>query len=860
MLTISTRAAALLGFIAFASAANAQFPNPQFSAGSAGNYITGGDLNNDTIVDLLVAGGSGLSVLLGHASGGFSAPVLYANGGTPQFITLGDVNNDGKTDAVTASPASNGAGVFLGDAVGGFYNSFFITTFTNPENVALGDMDGDGDLDMVLPNPNGNGAKVYFGNAFGTFPKSTSYAGFPAARFVALDDADQNGKLDIFIAQNLVPGAVGILFNQGVIHSMLMMTPASGPAVGNLTQSLTLGDINNDGYTDIATANGAPSVSVSFANGAGGFAAASHYTVPSYPRFVVIDDMNGDAAADLVTANVSTSTISLLLGNGAGGFANAINTPAGAFPYSVLVYDYNQDTNPDIVTINNAAGGSFALVLLGDGQGGLLTSTNCAVGSNPHDLAVADLNHDGRPDLAAAFQIALPTPSSGISVLLQNNLGNYNSAATVGSGTRPVSLAAADVNADGFPDLISPLLSPHGVGTFINNGNASFSMLTSAALNISGNNYIHIADVNADGKPDVLLTDGPGNNIIIFIGDGSGGFAAGSTWPTGTFPMNVDAADLNHDGVLDLATAGNNQSGVSVLVASAPGNFAPAVHYLSGNSTNFALFEDFTANGDLDLAVAGASNVSLIMLTGDGLGGFGGASNPTVTSSSYRLDSGDFDADGIPDLAAATFFSNALTIITNPASANASLTMYGGGGAEFSIKIADLNGDGFADAAATDTSTSNITIRYNVRATPAGIGPYGAGSFGCVGFVTLNANAVPKVNSPNYGYIYCNVPRYTLGLGIATDAPDVAGSDPFGIGAILLVEILTANEILPFDIYSNRGGNGFAATSIPNDNNLAGKTYYVQTLWLESSAGGQSCGASPLDIITSNAVAATIQP
>lgn len=99
----------------------------------------------------------------------------------------------------------------------------------------------------------------------------------------------------------------------------------------------------------------------------------------------------------------------------------------------------------------------------------------------------------------------------------------------------------------------------------------------------------------------------------------------------------------------------------------------------------------------------------------------------------------------------------------------------------------------------------------------------------------------------------------SLGLGIVADAVDVAGSDPFGLGILLHVDLLLATEVLTFDFLSNASGSGFQPVPIPNDPMLIGQVFYAQSLWAEDTAGGLSCSVSPLHLVSSRGVAITIQ-
>jgi hypothetical protein len=132
---------------------------------------------------------------------------------------------------------------------------------------------------------------------------------------------------------------------------------------------------------------------------------------------------------------------------------------------------------------------------------------------------------------------------------------------------------------------------------------------------------------------------------------------------------------------------------------------------------------------------------------------------------------------------------------------------------------------------------------------------YGTGTPGCQGTQSLSVNQCPKVNAPTFAIASNNGPVSSLGLGIVTDAPDVSGSDPFAIGALLHVDLFLSTEVLTFDFVSDAVGNSTVAAPIPNSPALANKTYYAMTLWAWTS-----CPLPPFNLSTSRGLQISIQP
>jgi hypothetical protein len=149
--------------------------------------------------------------------------------------------------------------------------------------------------------------------------------------------------------------------------------------------------------------------------------------------------------------------------------------------------------------------------------------------------------------------------------------------------------------------------------------------------------------------------------------------------------------------------------------------------------------------------------------------------------------------------------------------------------------------------------SSGFAQFYSLR--PKGVQFYGAGTPGCLGPEFLTTNRVPKVGDAGFGYRCNKAPANSLGLLLASDSQDLAGSDPFAIGVALHVDFFLATEAWGFDIVSDAAGFGAATTPIANVPALVGADYYAQALW-----AWNSCVLPPFGLSTSSAVKLIIQP
>ncbi len=160
-----------------------------------------------------------------------------------------------------------------------------------------------------------------------------------------------------------------------------------------------------------------------------------------------------------------------------------------------------------------------------------------------------------------------------------------------------------------------------------------------------------------------------------------------------------------------------------------------------------------------------------------------------------------------------------------------------------------VNGDGSDDSVILSGAAYLFDLDLSI-----GVSSYGTGSPGCAGTHTLGVNHAPMLGSPSFAITCDNAPPSSLGLGLVTDAQDLAGSDPFGIGVLLHADFFLATEVLSFDFVSDASGNAETiGTGIANDPPLIGKTYYAMALWAWTT-----CALPPFGLSTSRGLAITV--
>ena len=157
-------------------------------------------------------------------------------------------------------------------------------------------------------------------------------------------------------------------------------------------------------------------------------------------------------------------------------------------------------------------GSNTVSVLLNKGAGTFNTAVSYGTGgSYPRSLAAGDLNNDGYPDLVVANYGAGTTATSTIGVLLNNGNGNGTFASVVNyltGGIEPRGVAVADFNADGYNDVVVTNNGSNTIGVLLDNGDGTFATAVTSSTGSGSYPFgVTVGDFNADGKPDVAVTD-----------------------------------------------------------------------------------------------------------------------------------------------------------------------------------------------------------------------------------------------------------------------------------------------------------------------------------------------------------------
>lgn len=311
------------------------------------------------------------------------------------------------------------------------------------------------------------------------------------------------------------------------------------------------GDLNGDGFTDLAVPNErANDVRVFLNDGSGGY---DDFMVLPIPNGAVPSpneggDFNNDGLVDFAVGNAGSDLVSVYLGGGDGSLSHGGNFRADRGVRGVCVVDLDGDGFSDIVTANNRGGGTGNVsVLLNDGNGGFAARTpHQANARGQKTCATGDINRDGQLDV---FVGAFLTKE--ILVYLGDGTGGLEFSGAVTAGGSPWMIVAGDLNGDGIIDVASANRRESNAAVLY--GTAEGTLAPPVTYSVGREPLaIDLGDLDGDGALDVVTSDFAGATFTVLENDGSGGLVRPRTLAATTAGSCAILHDRDGDGDLDI--------------------------------------------------------------------------------------------------------------------------------------------------------------------------------------------------------------------------------------------------------------------------------------------------------------------
>jgi Ca2+-binding RTX toxin-like protein len=374
-------------------------PRAVYYAQSGGAGLALDDFDGDDNLDLTVVNyhSNSASVFLGNGDGTLQLATSYWGGFQDPGIATGDLNGDGSPDIVFSGLTSSDLTVLLNNGDGIFTHGVGIYVPGGPNSIAIADLDGDGDADMVVGNHYSDSASIHLGNGDGTFQAAIVMPMGLSPQSLRFADMNGDGNLDLLTANQdrfgtVTPDTVSLALGNG---DGTFQAP-SQVVVGDSPIGLAVGDLNGDGFADIATSNtldwgAAGTVSVCLGRGDGTFEDQQVYAMGRASMSLAFADVTRDGAIDILALS-GEGVISVLAGRGDGTFASQVLVPVRDGAHSLTIGDLNEDGLPDIVVTPGGAGSEISVLL---GNPAAITGTRYTIDRTAPDApAIVSVTDD----------------------------------------------------------------------------------------------------------------------------------------------------------------------------------------------------------------------------------------------------------------------------------------------------------------------------------------------------------------------------------------------------------------------------------------------------------------------------------
>jgi hypothetical protein len=201
----------------FTGNGSGQFTSSTWGSGFGYYAITSGEVNGDTLPDLVLSTGTDeVAIMINAGMGNFNAPVFYPTGMWPYSIVCSDFNSDGWSDVATSNSYTNTVSVLLNNGNGTFGLPDSFPVGDNPKSLIAADFNNDNNIDLAVANTNSFDISILSGDGTGNFSTTLTMVAdsFPYAITAADFNADGIADLAVVTAYtNLDSGYVDVYLN-----------------------------------------------------------------------------------------------------------------------------------------------------------------------------------------------------------------------------------------------------------------------------------------------------------------------------------------------------------------------------------------------------------------------------------------------------------------------------------------------------------------------------------------------------------------------------------------------------------------------------------------------------------------------
>jgi len=352
-----------------------------------------------------------------------------------------------------------------------------------PFSVVLGDLNTDGKPDMVVINQfsasigvfkntdnNGNGVGGNINSS--SFAPRLEYSTAENPWFAEICDVDGDGRPEIIVANNGLPSSVSVFHNTGNGNNISFSDKVDF-LTGYGPTSVAVADLDNDGKPELVTSNRGGSISILKNKctpgtiNSGSFAAKVDIAASASSRFIAVGDIDADGKRDLIVTNELTNKVSVFHNISTPGrlttssFAAKVDFTVGTNPVLAALSDIDGDNKPDIIVAN--AGSNNISILRNTSSQGVISGSSFAgkvdfvSSARPYTIAIADVDGDGKPDIISSNTGVNSNYLSVFKNISTSGVINNSSLANrvdFNVGSNPYSLTTGDIDRDGIPEQV----------------------------------------------------------------------------------------------------------------------------------------------------------------------------------------------------------------------------------------------------------------------------------------------------------------------------------------------------------------------------------------------------------------------